>query len=111
VLNDDVTGRDSLGTIGERFKSMAVTRQLTTAGQLERMPRDPLNRYELVQGELVRTTPVGGRLTSDPDTVRAPDISFLAAERIPPGGVPAGFVAGARARRPPADTHRHRLST
>jgi Uma2 family endonuclease len=126
VLNDDVTGRDSLGTIGERFKSMAVTRQLTTAGQLERMPRDPLNRYELVQGELVRMTPVGGehgvvavnfvarlvahvkprhlgavmvevgyRLTSDPDTVRAPDISFLAAERIPPGGVPAGFVAGA----------------
>jgi Uma2 family endonuclease len=105
---------------------MAVTRTLVTAADLERMPRDPLNRYELVQGELVRMTPVGGehgeialrfgarllehvkardlgtvmvevgfRLTTDPDTVRAPDISFLGAERVPPGGVPRGYITGA----------------
>lgn len=105
---------------------MALTRPRSTAEQLERMPRDPLNRYELVQGELVRMTPVGGehgvvaanftarllehvrprrlgavmvevgyRLTSDPDTVRAPDISFVGAARLPAGGVPRGYIAGA----------------
>lgn len=104
---------------------MAVTKQLTTAEQLERMPRDPLNRYELVRGKLVRMAPVGWehglvavkfaarlldhverrhlgavvvevgyRLSSNPDTVRAPDISFLSAERIPPGGL-RSYVTGA----------------
>jgi Uma2 family endonuclease len=38
---------------------------------------------------------VGFRLTTDPDTVRAPDISFLGAERVPPGGVPRGYITGA----------------
>lgn len=30
-------------------------------------------------------------LAHDPDTVRAPDISFIARERIPPNGMPPGF--------------------
>ena len=31
-------------------------------------------------------------LARDPDTVRAPDISFIARERMPANGLPAGFV-------------------
>ena len=30
-------------------------------------------------------------LARDPDCVRGPDVSFLAAPRIPPGGIPEGF--------------------
>jgi Uma2 family endonuclease len=105
---------------------MAATKTLVTADDLLRMPRDPRARYELVRGELVPMTPVGGehgritmrfgsrllshveplglgevmvevgfRLTRDPDTVRAPDISFVSAERVPPHGLPAGYIAGA----------------
>jgi Uma2 family endonuclease len=104
---------------------MAVTKRPMTAEALERLPRDPLNRYELVRGELVRMTPVGGehgkvalefaarllahvkarrlgevmvevgyRLTTDPDTVRATDVSFVATDRLPPGGLPRGFIPG-----------------
>jgi Uma2 family endonuclease len=104
---------------------MAVTKRPMTADALERLPRDPLNRYELVRGELVPMTPVGGehgkvalkfaarllahverrrlgevmvevgfRLTTDPDTVRAPDVSFVATDRLPPGGLPRGFIPG-----------------
>lgn len=39
---------------------MTETRALLTAEALERLPRDPLQRYELVRGELVTMTPVGG---------------------------------------------------
>jgi Uma2 family endonuclease len=36
------------------------------------------------------------KLASDPDTVRAPDVSFVRAERIPKGGIPRrGFWPGA----------------
>ena len=31
-------------------------------------------------------------LSSDPDTVRAPDAAFVAADRLPSGGVPAGYM-------------------
>jgi Uma2 family endonuclease len=37
----------------------------------------------------------GFELTSDPDTVRAPDIWFVRAERVPPGGMPDEFFKGA----------------
>lgn len=30
-------------------------------------------------------------LATDPDTVRAPDIAYVAAENVPPGGPPEGF--------------------
>ncbi len=33
----------------------------------------------------------GFQIHSDPDTVRAPDIAFVARDRIPPEGVPRGF--------------------
>jgi Uma2 family endonuclease len=35
----------------------------------------------------------GFKLEQDPDTVRAPDISFVARQRIPPEGEPDGFWA------------------
>jgi Uma2 family endonuclease len=37
----------------------------------------------------------GMRLAADPDTVRAPDVSFVRAERLPAGGLKAGYFAGA----------------
>jgi Uma2 family endonuclease len=37
----------------------------------------------------------GFRLASDPDTVRAPDVAFVCAERIPESGVPDGYFPGA----------------
>lgn len=33
----------------------------------------------------------GFKIHVDPDTVRAPDIAFVAQERIPPTGVPSGY--------------------
>ena len=36
----------------------------------------------------------GFRLATDPDTVRAPDIAFVAKDRIPPTGVPETFWTG-----------------
>ncbi len=38
---------------------MSEAVRLVTAEELERMPDDPLNRYELVEGRLVRMSPVG----------------------------------------------------
>ena len=37
----------------------------------------------------------GMRLQTGPDTVRAPDVSFVRADRIPPGGLEEGFFPGA----------------
>jgi Uma2 family endonuclease len=37
----------------------------------------------------------GFKLASDPDIVRAPDVGFLRAARIPADGVPRGFWPGA----------------
>ncbi len=37
----------------------------------------------------------GFLLASQPDTVRGPDISFAAAERVPSEGLPEGFFPGA----------------
>ena len=36
----------------------------------------------------------GFKLASDPDIVRAPDVGFVRAERIPPEGIPRGFWPG-----------------
>ena len=40
------------------------------------------------------TAEAGFQLAHDPDTVRAPDVAFVRAERFPPGGV-KGFFQGA----------------
>jgi Uma2 family endonuclease len=37
----------------------------------------------------------GFRLSSNPDTVRAPDVGFVRAERISVGGIPEGYWSGA----------------
>ena len=37
----------------------------------------------------------GFRLSTNPDTVRAPDVSFVRADRIPPGRLPSTFWPGA----------------
>lgn len=37
----------------------------------------------------------GFKISSDPDTVRAPDLAFVRRERIPESGIPTGFWPGA----------------
>jgi len=37
----------------------------------------------------------GFKITSDPDTVRAPDVAFVSRERIPESGIPKKFWPGA----------------
>jgi Uma2 family endonuclease len=43
-------------------------------------------------GEVMVET--GFQLTSNPDTVRGPDVSFISADKMPPGGPPTGFISG-----------------
>lgn len=94
--------------------------RLLTAEEVFELPDDG-NRYELVEGRLVRVPPeffssgvvamtlatlvnafvrqhrlglcggeaAGIKTRSDPDTVRAPDFTFISRERLPPGGIPA----------------------
>ncbi len=40
---------------------------------------------------IVLAAETGFRISCNPDTVRAPDISFVARERVPPGGPPEGY--------------------
>ena len=40
---------------------------------------------------MVLAAETGFRLSRDPDTVRAPDVSFVARERVPAGGPPEGY--------------------
>lgn len=44
---------------------------------------------------VVLTEDTAFRLSSDPDTVRCPDVSFIGRDRIPSGGVAVGFIDGA----------------
>ena len=37
------------------------------------------------------STETGYRIAANPDTVRAPDVAFVLAERIPEGGLPSGY--------------------
>jgi len=92
---------------------MSDAARLVTAAELERFPDDDY-RYELVEGRLIKMSPVGlehshivaqlmwllmqyvrprklgfigtelgFKLHSNPDTVRAPDVAFVRAERLP----------------------------
>jgi Uma2 family endonuclease len=45
-------------------------------------------------GEVLTGDP-GFRLTTDPDTVRAPDAAFIRRERVPETGLPRGYFPGA----------------
>lgn len=40
---------------------------------------------------VVLAAETGFRISQNPDTVRAPDVSFVRRERIPPGGPPEGY--------------------
>lgn len=40
---------------------------------------------------MVLAAETGFRISRDPDTVRAPDVSFMARDRIPSGGPPEGY--------------------
>ena len=47
--------------------------------------------YKTNLGELFGAD-TGFFLQRDPDTIRAPDAAFIAMERIPPDGIPSGFI-------------------
>ena len=97
---------------------------LLTAEQFYREYSGKDGCYELVQGEVVTMTPPGmghagisltiGSLVRDhvsrhhlgwvgveggfvlsPNTVRGPDVAFIRSERVPAGGPPEGYFAGA----------------
>ena len=40
---------------------------------------------------IVLAAETGFRISRDPDTVRAPDVSFVSKERVPPEGLPEGY--------------------
>jgi Uma2 family endonuclease len=60
---------------------------------------------------LVFGAEAGFRLTTDPDTVRAPDLAFVRRARIPATGIPTGFWPGAPDLAAevvsPSDTYEH----
>ena len=51
-----------------------------------------LDQHVDQKGLGVVSTEVGFRLTRNPDTVRAPDVAFVARSRIPKGSLPEKFV-------------------
>jgi Uma2 family endonuclease len=98
-------------------------RALLTADEFYRLP-DSEGKQELVRGEVIEMAPAGGehggvatrfivrldravaqgsgyalpetgfRLFRDPDTVRAPDASYVSASRLPDGRLPTKFIEG-----------------
>jgi Uma2 family endonuclease len=78
-------------------------------GELRRMPPagsehgavimnigTPLDQFVKAHGlGVVFGAETGFKITSDPDTVRAPDLAFIRRERIPTEGLPRGFWPGA----------------
>jgi Uma2 family endonuclease len=98
----------------------SVAQSLLTAEEFGQLPEDGARR-ELVRGEVIESMPPGGVhgaiavalatmlrawvgatggyvgveagyvLARNPDTVRGPDVSYVRADRIPPGGVPEAF--------------------
>ena len=99
--------------------STVITR-LMTASEFAQLP-DSATHRELIRGEVLETMPTGGQhgpiqgvifvllwlwnksrgayitvetgyiLARNPDTVRAPNVSYIRAERIPSTGIPRGF--------------------
>ncbi|MBZ0169658.1 hypothetical protein MELA_01159 [Candidatus Methylomirabilis lanthanidiphila] len=105
-----------------------TTKVRMTAQDLWRLGEGDVRR-ELVNGEVIEMTPVGGvhgkitlrvsrklvehvdqqgggevlvgdvgfvlNLPTDPERVRAPDVAFVASDRLPEGQLPQGFLHGA----------------
>ena len=61
------------------------------AAEISRLLKNFVNDREL--GVVLVET--GFQLTVGPDTVRAPDISFVAGKNLPPEGLPDGYLSGA----------------
>lgn len=61
------------------------------AGILSSQLRPFANMHRL--GKVLVET--GYHLASRPDTVRAPDVSFISSQRLPKGELPEGFISGA----------------
>lgn len=53
-----------------------------------------LRNFIKAKGKGIVMVETGYRLAANPDTVRSPDISFLAAHKIPAGGIPEGYIDG-----------------
>ncbi len=65
-------------------------------GQIAGLITQQLTAYVKSQNlGIVFTAEAGYRLAQHPDIVRAPDVSFIARERIPSEGVPTGYWPGA----------------
>src|SRR5919108_4163740 len=55
----------------------------------------PLHQFVKAHGlGVVFGAETGFKIASDPDTVRAPDLTFVRRERIPEAGVSRGFLSG-----------------
>lgn len=102
---------------------MSAIKTLMTANELLQLPKDGF-RYELIQGELRKMSPAGGKhgvlamrfgaklgifvedndlgtvyaaetgykIKTNPDTVIAPDVSFISKERLPESEIPDGYL-------------------
>ena len=73
---------------------MDVVRQQVTADELLLMPDDGF-RYELDDLGAAYAAETGFRLSSDPDTVRAPDVAFVSRANVEAVGEVEGFWPGA----------------
>ncbi len=55
---------------------------------------DSLRHVKAADLGIAASSEVGFLLASDPDTVRAPDVFFVARDRVPAGGIPKGYWPG-----------------
>ena len=51
-----------------------------------------LEQFSGPRGLGIVVTETGFRVVADPDTVRAPDVAFVAADKVPEGELPAGYL-------------------
>jgi Uma2 family endonuclease len=89
-----------MGASGERF-------ELVKGELIEMTPPGGLHGSTAVElgsllRDFVKPRNLGGimvesgyLLTTNPDTVRGPDVSFLSTEKISPDGIPDGYISGA----------------
>lgn len=82
------------GYRGELVRGRVVRDQLPGArhGWLAGRLHEALAAWARESGHGIAAIETGFVLEDDPrPTVRGPDVAFIAAERLPPGGIPAGF--------------------
>jgi Uma2 family endonuclease len=74
-------------------------RKMTPAGALHGVIASRLHVALAVYAKrrragVICTADTGFKLTSNPDTVRAPDVAFVSRARIPASGIPTGYWSG-----------------